>query len=1197
MFRDVFLAQFWFTLRRPLLYLFCAFMAFSSYDFSSNIDPRHTNIIPIGDLWHNSPYLIARYLLFMGIFGFLFITVLVGPAVVQDFKHRCHEFFFTTPIGKTRYLAGRFLGAFSASLTIYAALIVGFLVGCTTLSADRLGPFYVSAWLAPILILLLPNLLLIAVVFFSVGTLTRNMVATYVLSIAVMVAYGLTQKLTPGDSNLATLLDPFGLVAFDAATQFWTVSERNLQGIPWTGWLLANRLLWLSITATAAILVLRRFRFHSDLDRGKVVAGTLKDPGTGSKEVRRFSRLVYPAAHLNGWSPLSRLLRLAAFDVRRVALHPGFIIILAMGLAQLSRNLSGNLGANGSFIHPLTGYMLTIAPRHISLYTLAFTLFFAGVIVWRERDHRTDSFFDSLPVPNWVFFGAKLLAVLALQTLYMLTAVLTCIVIQIVFHGYTRLELDLYLTGFFGIELVTLWFFGVAAVLIQTLSPNKYWGFALTAGLFISDGILLNFGITENLFRFGTNSGYIYSDLNGFGHFLTPLLWHQAYWLCLCGLLAVIGTVFWPRGLSARTPKQRSGPGDRLLALGMVLGFLGIGLWIYYNTHILNTYCDSDFLNALRAQYESRYKSFEGMPRAHLRHVDLDVEIYPRQRDAVIRGIYTLRNDTELPVEDTLFTIFPFRNPNLLRLEARSDEGTVQIEEDLELGVRRLRFSPPLPVGREIALEFEVEFRNRGFAATNLNNEIVANGSYVDGLRAGWYFPIIGYERHLELSAEELRASFGLEPQTPLPDPGAAEARSRPVQGGDKVTFDMTVTTDEDQIPLGPGELVRSWTEGGRSSARFRSQTPVSFGGICFYSGRYEVLQEQHQGVKIDIYSHPNHGYNLESMVQGVRRALDYGNLNYGSYPYPNLRIVEVPDLGTIGGTARSLPGVFAWTETGGFVSDLTRPGTLDVVYNTTTHETAHQWWGHLLTPGESKGAGVLAETLTQWVRIATLKQEYGPQVAQEFRRDEMRRYLRSRGLAGDELPLGISDSPSLLYRKGTMVMSALGEGLGEETLNRALRNLFEGFSFQPSFPTTTDLIDQLRNVASPDQQTLITDLFEMITLFDNRIVEVEPVRREGDRYRVAFTVQVRKLRADSQGKENQIASNDWIEVAARDQNEEIIHLERVLFREEIRRIEFLLDQAAAWVEIDPRVLIIDRNLSDNRAGLENPKSETPNPK
>ena len=36
--------------------------------------------------------------------------------------------------------------------------------------------------------------------------------------------------------------------------------------------------------------------------------------------------------------------------------------------------------------------------------------------------------------------------------------------------------------------------------------------------------------------------------------------------------------------------------------------------------------------------------------------------------------------------------------------------------------------------------------------------------------------------------------------------------------------------------------------------------------------------------MKIDIYSHPNHGYNLESMVQGVRRALDYGNLNYGSY-------------------------------------------------------------------------------------------------------------------------------------------------------------------------------------------------------------------------------------------------------------------------------------------------------------------------
>ena len=127
MFRDVFLAQFWFTLRRPLLYLFCAFMAFSSYDFSSNIDPRHTNIIPIGDLWHNSPYLIARYLLFMGIFGFLFITVPGRSGCGAGFQASLPR------VSSLRLRSGRPAIWQGASwehsrlpLRFYAALIVGF---------------------------------------------------------------------------------------------------------------------------------------------------------------------------------------------------------------------------------------------------------------------------------------------------------------------------------------------------------------------------------------------------------------------------------------------------------------------------------------------------------------------------------------------------------------------------------------------------------------------------------------------------------------------------------------------------------------------------------------------------------------------------------------------------------------------------------------------------------------------------------------------------------------------------------------------------------------------------------------------------------------------------------------------------------------------------------------------------------------
>ena len=63
---------------------------------------------------------------------------------------------------------------------------------------------------------------------------------------------------------------------------------------------------------------------------------------------------------------------------------------------------------------------------------------------------------------------------------------------------------------------------------------------------------------------------------------------------------------------------------------------------------------------------------------------------------------------------------------------------------------------------------------------------------------------------------------------------------------------------------------------------------------------------------------------------------------------------------------------------------------------------------------------------------------------------------------------------------------------IGEDVTNQALKRFLEKNAFQgPPFPTTRDLIQELRIAAGPEHGALITDLLEKIVLFDLKVEEV----------------------------------------------------------------------------------------------------------
>jgi ABC-2 type transport system permease protein len=61
----------------------------------------------------------------------------------------------------------------------------------------------------------------------------------------------------------------------------------------------------------------------------------------------------------------------------------------------------------------------------------------------------------------------------------------------------------------------------------------------------------------------------------------------------------------------------------------------------------------------------------------------------------------------------------------------------------------------------------------------------------------------------------------------------------------------------------------------------------------AYNSAKYEVKRDKWKNINIEIYYHKGHEYNLERMISGVKKSLEYYTSNFS--PYSNVRIMEYP--------------------------------------------------------------------------------------------------------------------------------------------------------------------------------------------------------------------------------------------------------------------------------------------------------------
>ncbi|MFY7999290.1 MAG: ABC transporter permease/M1 family aminopeptidase [Candidatus Kapaibacteriota bacterium] len=1147
-------------------------------------------------------------ILVTSIFGMSIVSSLFSTSVQRDFENNTHSLFYTSPISKTGYLGGRFAAVVLIVLVIMSGCSLGLMLPTfipNFLKPEKVGPFNLAFYLHPLFLFTLPNILFAGGLFFMVSSLTRKANAANYLATFLLLGYLLASNLVRDLENetVAALLDPFGLITYGIATRYWTAVERNTTLLQLAGTVLANRAIWLAAGVAFAAFAYNRFKFqHVVPEKHKKAESDAMPEGSTFTLALPSATRDFSSASI--WRVFATFVKVYVRGIVREKSFLGIILGMTVFLIILLRNVGSIYGTE---TYPVTYNVLEILIGSLSLYLLYIITYYAGDLVFHEREMKVDAITDTLPVPTWVLFVAKL-AALALVIAMFCAALIPIGMITQVSNGYTNFEVGLYVKEIFGLRYLEFVMIAALALFVHTVANNKYVGYIVIGIYYMAMSFGSRLGIEHNLWKYGSDPGITYSDMNEYGHFLAPFFWYKLYWGACALILTATTYLLWVRGtesdwttrLSLLKSRFTSRTGAFIGASALLFG--STGGWIFYNNNILNTYRTEKETTLLQVDYEKNFKKYERLVQPKITDVRVEADIFPAERNMVVRGRYILENKSQSAIQE-IHVNTPNEYKSREMTLAFSRPATVKLA-DKRLGYYIYTLAAPLQPKDTLTLNFVSSVQSRGFSESESGSEnirIAKNGTFVSNDN---YLPSLGYEPAGEMTDKDERKKYGL-PTRPegLPPASSAFHRQRNLfnRDADWVSFEATLSTSPDQIAIAPGYLQKTWEQNGRKYFRYTMDSKMA-NFFALISGRYEIKRDvwfdslQNRPVNIEVFYHKAHEYNVLTMIDATKKSLAYYTKNFGPYQHKQLRIIEFPRFASF---AQSFPNTVPYSESIGFIARVKdEEEDINYPFYVTAHEVAHQWWGHQVIGGFVEGSQVMSETMAQYSALMVMEKEYGKEKMRRFLKYELDDYLSGRGFATQERPLAkiaLGDQ-HIHYNKGSLVMYSLRDYIGEDRLNAALKGYVEKVRFQESpFTTCEEFVAALRPAVPDSLQYLITDLFETITLYNNRALKAVAKPEANGMYALKLTLDCQKVRADSVGNEKDALLNDWVDIgvfgktkgASGKERDTLLLMERHQIKRGEQTLTLLVRGEPKKAGIDPQSKLLDRKPSDNLKDVE----------
>jgi aminopeptidase N len=1146
-----------------------------------------------GNVHKNSPFAIAQTVLILNMFYMFVTTAFVANVIVRDDDTGFGPIVRATPIRKFDYLNGRFLGAFLAAAIGYLAVPLGILVGSAMpwIDPDKLGPTVLAYYAVPYLMLGVPTLFISASILFALATVTRSMMWSYIGLVALLIAYAVASASLARKPELESIIayaEPMGFAAFGHAAKYWTAAERNTLTPPIDGALLVSRLIWVGAALFILALAQGLFQFRR---KGAKLRKHQKLLAMAKPDAPMTAPAVLPKPQFTGAAAWAQFTARTRFEMGQVFRSPAYFVLLALGLFNAVAFLVFNRELYGAEVYPVTRLVIQGLQGTFVIIPFIIAAYYAGELVWRERERKTAEIVDATPVPDWAFAFPKVFAIalVLLSTLWF--SVAAGMAVQAL-KGYNDFEFGKYLLWYVLPNSIDMVLIAILAVFFQSISPHKFVGWGLMVLYLVSTFALNPLGFEDNLYQYDGGPAVPLSDMNGRGQFWIGQMWFHIYWSAFAVILLVLSYGLWRRGTEVRLmprlrrlPRVLRGAGGLVVLLALVT-FAGAGSYIYYNTHVLNAYETSEDNDKRLADEEKALLRFEHTPQPTAVSVKYDLDLYPHQHRLVTRGTYLLENRTGAPLETVHLNADRYVKYLNVSLPGAHLEKAYN-----EFNYRIYRFDKPLAPGERATLSFTTLREQKGFRNRRNDLLLLDNGAFLNNSE---FAPMIGINRSGFLRDRSKRRRYGLPPELRLPKLEDDAARAKNYVGDAPwVMADITVTTDADQTPIAPGYKVSDVTRNGRRTAEFKTDAPI----LAFFSvqsGRYAEKHVSYKGIDLGVYYEPRHPYNVDRMIKAAERSFDYYQPNFSPYQFRQLRFIEFPDVAQF---AQSFANTVPWSEGLGFIADERHAGgagDVDYVTFVGAHEIGHQWWAHQAVSAEMQGGTMLVETLAQYSALMVMEKTYGPDQIRKFLKYELDNYLRARGgEAVEELPLErVENQPYIHYRKGALVMYLLKDQIGEDAVNRALRKYLAQWAFKgPPYPASKDLVALFRAEAPADKQQLITDLFEKITLYDLQAIQMTVKKRTDGQYAVHLVVDAKKAYADGKGKETSAQiGNETFDIGLFTERpgvngftaKDVVLFQRLPLKTGRQAFDFVTAKAPKFGGIDPYNKYIDRNSDDN---------------
>ena len=1069
-----------------------------------------------GYQWVNGADAIMTRAVILSLLGILAVTGIIGETVARDRLHRTEEIVLATGASRTALGLGRFLVAWLVCVLAGAMFIPGMLLGSLMpgIPPDRIGPTDLAHYAKAMAYFLLPNSFITGALVFAVGSRYRSQATAYLTGVFLLVIWILTRMLLGQDVlrhdvfPIYSLCEPFGTTASAQFAMEWTVAQNNERFVPLAGYLLWNRLIWIS---AATLLVFATIRWLPI------------QPATPKCARRKHSWVRIPGGKL-----ANEFFLTTRWEFLCLLRQPGLRLLII--LAAFSIWFAATSSLTHQYSLPTTDLLVHSTGFYFDKILVLVLVWSAADLVWRDRQHRVHEIIDVLPTSDTKRLLAKTIAISGIVLGFWLLSIGINILYQAL-NGFHHIELGLHFIDSFLFKAPPYLWMSILALVLQVIVRQRFIAIGLFILVYFSSVLLDSLGLYHPIYRFGEMSFFWYSLMDGYGHFWTAHLWLLAYWTLGVAILWILawasltrGTNPSPRGTILRTRLLQGKA--KVVAVTLLLSFALLGGAIWYQSTMLSPWPPPD-VDRLKAEMEKAYgEKWRNKPQPRVVKIRSEIDLFPSQRRFNLRGTYILENQNSEPIRELLILLEPQLELRGLSFSKPAD----RLKRDENLRVEHWKLENALLTNERIEMHFETgSSPSSGFRVHAKNDnipevspvEILGNGTSLLNLQL---MPAVGYTDRVEHKPRWKRRKYALPLEWDAPSGDTALHQPHDtLHLGWVEQVDVTITTDGDQIPLHAGELLQdNFTKDGRRLRRYRISIP-SRGWSAIISGRYTTKRITSDGLPpIEFYYVPEQTFTLNRMATEFEDALAHFQKRYGSPPFNTFQLAQ-HSLHFDGMGNRA--GLGFATEILGWKSDLARSNGV-VIRKMAAHMMGMSWFGDQIIPANVAGAKVIHAGLPYWSAGLYLHQTENPVRSRKLRRQEMKEIFRARrSLRDEESPFVAEYKDSTIIRKkGLILMTYLSELVGPDRIESAFRNFLDTWRYQIApFPTVDDFLHQLRKELPQEFHPQLVDIFENITRWDLRSVKAEARPLNANRWQVRATIDARKFYTSGTGKETEV--------------------------------------------------------------------------